>query len=157
MGAPSSLGWSFPDLGLQLRSSPAPLGMGRGSESPMDAGQEKEPGSSSDTDLPRACSQAFTPLLSAKSRHCVCAKSLQLCSTLCDPMDRSPLGSPCPWDFPGKNTGVGYHFLLQGIFPTQGLNPHLLCHRYWHGSFLIPETGGGSRLSSATLPQMHSV
>ena len=31
------------------------------------------------------------------------------------------------WDFPAKNTGVGYHFLLQGIFPTQGLNlglPH---------------------------------
>ena len=26
----------------------------------------------------------------------------------------------CPWDSPGKNTGVGYHDLLQGIFPTQG-------------------------------------
>ena len=31
-----------------------------------------------------------------------------------------------PWDSPGKNTGVGCHFLLQGIFPTQGLNPGLL-------------------------------
>ena len=31
----------------------------------------------------------------------------------------------CPWDFPGKNTGVGCHFLLQKIFPTQGLNPGL--------------------------------
>ena len=31
-----------------------------------------------------------------------------------------------PWDFPGKNTAVGRHFLLQGIFPTQGLNLHLL-------------------------------
>ena len=31
----------------------------------------------------------------------------------------------CPWDFPGKNTGVGSHSLLQGIFPTQGLNPGL--------------------------------
>ena len=30
-----------------------------------------------------------------------------------------------PWDFPGKNTGVGCHFLLQGIFPTQGSNPGL--------------------------------
>ena len=29
----------------------------------------------------------------------------------------------CPWDFPGKNTGVGCHFLLQGIFPNQELNP----------------------------------
>jgi len=31
-----------------------------------------------------------------------------------------------PWDFPGKNTGVGYHLLLQGIFLTQGLNLSLL-------------------------------
>ena len=28
-----------------------------------------------------------------------------------------------PWDSPGKNTGVGCHVILQGIFPTQGLNP----------------------------------
>ena len=32
----------------------------------------------------------------------------------------------CPWDFPGKNTEVGCHFLLQGIFPTQGSKPCLL-------------------------------
>ena len=32
----------------------------------------------------------------------------------------------CPWKSPGNNTGVGYHSLLQGIFPTQGLNPGLL-------------------------------
>ena len=32
----------------------------------------------------------------------------------------------CPWDYPGKHTGVGFHFLLQEIFPTQGLNPGLL-------------------------------
>ena len=32
----------------------------------------------------------------------------------------------CPWDSPGKNTGVGCHSLLQGIFPTQRLNPGLL-------------------------------
>ena len=100
------------------------------------------------------------------------AKSLQSCLTLCDPIDGSPRGSPHPWDSPGKNTGVGCHFLLQcmkvksksevtqscptlsdpmdyslpgsfihgfsrheywsgvplpvqGIFPTQGLNPGL--------------------------------
>ena len=36
----------------------------------------------------------------------------------------------CPWDFSGKNTGVGWHSLLQGIFPTQGSNPGLLhCRR----------------------------
>ena len=32
----------------------------------------------------------------------------------------------CPWDFPAKNTAVGCHFLLQGIFPAQGWNPSLL-------------------------------
>ena len=32
----------------------------------------------------------------------------------------------CPWDSPGKNTGVSSHYLLQGIFLTQGLNPGLL-------------------------------
>ena len=40
------------------------------------------------------------------------AKSLQSCPTLCDPIDSSSPGSP-PWDSPGKNTGVGCHFLLQ--------------------------------------------
>ena len=35
----------------------------------------------------------------------------------------------CPWDFPGKNTGLGCHFLLQKIFPVLGLNPCLPCCR----------------------------
>ena len=39
----------------------------------------------------------------------------------------------CPWDSPGKNTGVGCHFLLQGIFPTQGLHLHLL---HWQADSL---------------------
>ena len=38
----------------------------------------------------------------------------------------SPARLLCPWDFSGKNTGVGRHFLLQGIFVTQGLNLVLL-------------------------------
>ena len=37
-----------------------------------------------------------------------------------------PTRPHCPWDSPGKNTGVGCHFLLQGNFLTLGLNPHLL-------------------------------
>ena len=41
------------------------------------------------------------------------AKSLQSCPTLCDPIDCSPPGSPRPWVSPGKNPGVGCHFLLQ--------------------------------------------
>ena len=50
----------------------------------------------------------------------------QLSLTLCDPMDGSLPRLRDPWDFPGKNTGVGCHFLLQGIFPTQGSNLGLL-------------------------------
>ena len=43
----------------------------------------------------------------------VAGKSLQSCPTLCNPIDGSPTGSAVPWDSPGKNTGVGCHFLLQ--------------------------------------------
>ena len=40
------------------------------------------------------------------------AKSLQSCTTLCDQHGRQPTGLCHPWDFPGKNAGVGRHFLL---------------------------------------------
>ena len=46
----------------------------------------------------------------------------QSCATLCDPMDTRLLR---PWSSLGKSTGVGCHFLLQGIFLTQGSNPGL--------------------------------
>ena len=41
------------------------------------------------------------------------AKSLQSCPTSCDPIDGKPTRLPHPWDSPGKNAGVGCHFLLQ--------------------------------------------
>ena len=50
-------------------------------------------------------------------------------SNCCDPVDCSPPGSSVPRNFPGQNTGVGSHFLLQGIFLTQVLNPHFLYYR----------------------------
>ena len=50
----------------------------------------------------------------------------QSCLTLSNAMDCSLRTLLCPWDFPGKNTGVGCHFPFQGIFPTQGANPRLL-------------------------------
>ena len=49
----------------------------------------------------------------------------QSCATLCNPTDCSPPGSSVHGDSPGKNTGVVCHALLQGIFLTQGLKPHL--------------------------------
>ena len=48
----------------------------------------------------------------------------QLRPTLCDPWTVAHQ-LLCPWDSPGKNTGVGCHFLLQRIFLTQGSNPGL--------------------------------
>ena len=60
----------------------------------------------------------------------------------------------CPWDSPGKNTRVGCHFLLQGIFPTQGLNQHLLCLLHWQvGS--LPRASPGEPLRSLDLS--HSI
>ena len=43
------------------------------------------------------------------------AKSLQSCPTLCDPHRWQPTRLPYPWNSPGKNTGVGCHFLLQHL------------------------------------------
>ena len=54
----------------------------------------------------------------------------QSCPTLCNLIDCSPPGFSIHGDSPGKNTGVGCHALLQGIFPTQILNPCLLCLLY---------------------------
>ena len=61
--------------------------------------------------------------------HCVCLVA-QSCLTLCNPMDCSLPSSSVHGDSPGKNTGVGCQALLQGIVPTQGLNPGLL-HCRW--------------------------
>ena len=63
----------------------------------------------------------------------------QSCPTLCDSMDCGPPGSSVHGDSPGEDT-VGCHALLQGIFPTQGLNPGLphcwriLYHLSYNGS-----------------------
>ena len=55
---------------------------------------------------------------------------IQSCPTLCNPMDYSLPGSSVHEDSPGKNTGLGSYAILQGNFPTQGLNPGLLhCRR----------------------------
>ena len=61
---------------------------------------------------------------------------VQSCLTVCDPLDCHRPPTPrllWPWNFPGKNTGMGCHFLLQGIFLTQVSNPHLLWFLPWLG------------------------
>ena len=65
---------------------------------------------------------AISLLFSVASGGGLVAKS---CPTL-QPYGPSPTSLLCPWDSPGKNTGVGCHFLLQRIFPTQGSKSGLL-------------------------------
>ena len=63
----------------------------------------------------------------AQRLHCAVLRSAaQSCLTLFDPTDCSPPGSSVYGNSPGKNTGVGFHALFQGIFPTQGSIPGLL-------------------------------
>ena len=58
--------------------------------------------------------------------RCCCCWVAKLCLTLLQPHGLYAARLFCPWDFPGKNTGVGCHFLLQAIFLAQESNPHLL-------------------------------
>ena len=58
------------------------------------------------------------------------------------PYGLQPTRLLCPWDSPGKNTEVGSHSLLQGIFPTQGSNLHLFCLLHWQADSLPPEPPG---------------
>ena len=66
--------------------------------------------------------------------YCYCLVT-KLCPTLLQPHGLSPARLLCPWDFPGKNTGVGYHFLLHRIFSTQELNS---CPLHWQEDSLSP-------------------
>ena len=66
-----------------------------------------------------------------KQCHCDRVKVLlaQLCLTLCEPHGLWPLRLICPQNSPGRNTGVGFSSLLQGIFLTRGSNLGLLLCR----------------------------
>ena len=68
-------------------------------------------------------------------------KLLQSCQALCDSMDYSLPDSSVHGAYPGKNTGVGCHALLQGIFLTQGSNSSFL---------LSPASAGRFFTTSAT-------
>ena len=82
--------------------------------------------------LPLLCPQVSSLCLHL---YCVHAKSLQQYLTL-QPSRLSPARLLCPWDFPGKNTGMGCHAVFQGIFPTQGSKQGLLCLQHWQASSL---------------------
>ena len=79
---------------------------------------------------------------------CVCAQSRPTLR----PSGLKPARLLCPWDAPGKTTGVGCHFLLQGIFPTHGSNPCLLSFLNWQADSL-PQSHLGGPLNSLTRNQ----
>ena len=70
---------------------------------PADAGDLKDAASGEGETCGKSNMETYTAAAAAKSR--------QPCPTLCDPIDGSPPGS-CPWDSPGKNTGVGWKLTL---------------------------------------------
>ena len=61
---------------------------------------------------------------------CMCVLT-QFVSDSLQPHGLQPIRLLCPWNFAGKNTWVGCHFLLQGIFPTQRLNSYLFSLLHW--------------------------
>ena len=76
---------------------------------------------------------------------CVC--SVTLVMSLLGPYGLQLARLLCPWSFLGKNTGVGYHALLHGIFLTQGSNLCLLHSRqilfllsHWGSSYMFLKT-----------------
>ena len=88
----------------------------------------------------RTCYSAQGTLLNAL---CLCAACEPCCMLSCfscvrlgNPMDRGPPSSSANEIFPGKNTEVGCHFLLQGIFSTEGSKLCFLCLLHWEASSL---------------------
>jgi len=85
----------------------------------------------------------------------VCAKAHQLCLTLCNPMYYSPPNSSVHGILQAWNPGVGCHALLQGIFQTQGSNPHFLCFlHWWVGSLPLAPPGKPKVLAAQLCPTL---
>ena len=75
--------------------------------------------------IPRSLDRYFQELISwSQSLHLLISSENESCSVLSDSLQ--PQGLYSPWNSPGQNTGMGSLSLLQGILPTQGLNPGLL-------------------------------
>ena len=92
---------------------------------------------------------------------CICYYHDSVCRVLSrsvisdtlQPHGLQPTRLPCPWNFPGKFTGLGCHFLLQGIFPTQGLNPRLLYLLHWQMNSLPVEPPGKPIIKTGNFKQ----
>ena len=80
---------------------------------------------------------------------CVCYITSAMFNSL-QPYRLQPIRLLCAWDSPGKNTGVGCHFLLQGIFLTQGPNPCLSGLLHWQAGSLHQGLLGSSMIVYST-------
>ena len=78
-------------------------------------------------------------VLNRDLKYFVCVYACSVMSNSLWPHGRQLARLLCPWDFPGKNTRVGCHFLLQGIFPTEGTE---LSSPALPGGFFITVTPG---------------
>ena len=75
-------------------------------------------------------------LLRLKCSVCLYSQSLNCVQLFTAPWTVAHQTPLCPWDFPGKNTGVGCHFLLQGIFPPKD-QTLVLCLLHWQVDSLL--------------------
>ena len=82
------------------------------------------------------------PLQPAFQIEHACLPSCTLMSDALRSYGLQPTRLVCPWNFPGKYNGVSCHFLLQGIFLTQGLNPRLLLLLHGQSDSLLLEAPG---------------
>ena len=85
------------------------------------------------------CSKAS---LKYRTRNEVVFVSCSIVPDALQPHGLHPTRLLCPWDFPGKDTGVGCHFLLQGNFQTQGSSLRLLSLLHWQAGSLPLEPPG---------------
>ena len=79
----------------------------------------------------------FFPGIMGRMCVCVCTRTHSVMSASLWPHGLLPTRLLCPWNFPGRSTGVGCHFCLQQIFPTQGLNLCLLHLLHWQADSLL--------------------
>ena len=107
----------------------------------------------------RACGTGLRSALYPSHVLCMCAKLLQSCLTLCDPMDCSPPGFSVHGASPGEKAGMGCHALLQWILPTKGLNPWLLHYRWilYHWAIRKPMCYSFQALSRVWLFVIHGM
>ena len=79
-------------------------------------------------------------------------KLIQHCkSTICCAQYTCPSRLLCPWNFSGKNTGAGCHFLLHRIFPIQGSNPRFFFLWYWEVNIFTTESPGKPKINDSSI------